>query len=120
MAMELVDCSGEHKDYNRDAKICLIESLNIKNGNKEGYYYLKEQAGTKPPSWIGKNRPDNYPLCTKQIIKELIDSKSTTMSREVLRDIILKIGYPETTFHSAIKSLEKQKKSTIGDPRSRK
>lgn len=126
MAMDLVDCSGTHEEENCDAKVCILQGLNKRNKNIEGYEYCRKQAGTKPPSWISQNRPSGYPPCTKQIINELkkLRGKPTTeviIERQEIRDIILAIGYPSSTFRSAMKTLEGQKKiKTEGDPRSPK
>lgn len=118
MAMELVDCSGTHKKYNNNVKICILKDKNIRQGYKDGYEYCVENAlNEKRKSYVSCTRPEGYPPCTKQIIKILKQQEGSMISRGKLREEIVKnIGYPATTFRSAVKSLEKTNRiRTEGD-----
>lgn len=106
MAVDLVDCSGLHKEYGSFAKICILKGKNIKNNCKSGYDYCVNQASNpKRKSFVSRTRPEGYPACTKQIIEILKQQKNGTLYRGELRKEIIEIGYPDTTFRSAVKRL---------------
>ncbi len=104
IAAKLVDCSGTHKYYNNDAKICIPKSFNTEEPYKSAYQQLeKAYIHQKPISLIRQNRPQGYPPCTKQILK-LLKEESPQLRGE-LRDTILAIGYTPVNFRNAMKTL---------------
>ncbi len=74
LAMELVDCSGDHNYGYNGAKICIPEGLNKNPPYKDGYDYLSGLAGKKPKSKIASNRPEGFP-CTKYYSDLIIAQK---------------------------------------------
>ncbi len=113
-AVELgLDCSGMHDRGYNDAKICIPESINRKE-HKEGYKYLRDEAGKKP---VNHRKTVAHKPCTKMILELL--SESSVMERGELRDKILEFGYEGTTFRNAIRTLIKTNRIvTEGTPQS--
>ena len=112
LAMELVDCSGDHDYGYNGAKICIPEGLNKNPPYKDGYDYLSGLAGKKPKSKIASNRPEGFPPCTKYILEQL--RKQNKMPRLPLRKkVVDEAGYQPITWCSAIKRLQWQGKIIV-------
>lgn len=103
LAMEIVDCSGEHDFGWNDAKV-IIHKPNPRKYPEdekyvEGYNLLEKRAGEKPMSKTAENRPTGAHPCTKQILLILEEGP---IKRQELRHRILRMGYEMTTFRGAI------------------
>ena len=90
LAMELVDCSGEHVAYGNDVKIII---------NKPRPKWIEDKAGPKPLSTILENRPEGGLPCTQQILLLLEDG---SMERAALREKMRKLGYASETIRGTL------------------
>ena len=111
LAMELVDCSGLHAEYDNYVKIMIPNNLNKKEEFKEGYDYLACKAGHKPHCRIDGQKP-----CSKTIMRILKDKKE--IKRVELRKILIDENYSPNLIIHAIKRLEKANKIKLS-PRER-
>ena len=56
MDADLVDCSGQHREYNNRVKICILKGLNIRKNCKAGYEYcVSLAANQKRESFVSRN-----------------------------------------------------------------
>ena len=105
VAMELVDCSGEHEEIARSAKICIPKKLNTKEPYWSAYRELESRVENyHPTGMIKRRRPEGGKPCTKRIEDILTDVKE--IRRKELRNMLAKEGYYEATVRSALKTLE--------------
>lgn len=107
LAMNEVDCSGEHRDYGGSVKVMIPKSLNKDEPYRKGYNILKEEAGEKPEY----HSPNRGKTPCSQLVRQLLHDGPK--SRETLYTAIK--SYGNDTIRRCLARLRKRGEIKVTD-----